>query len=80
MGVLSVTQRGQMNGLGNLVTLLLFEEALSCMDITLALVGTLINFVHFFGDNIWKRPLELCCPIWQLRAICRFKSNCKLIN
>lgn len=43
-----------MNGLGNLVTLLLFEEALSCMDITLALVGSLTNFVHFFGDNIME--------------------------
>lgn len=52
MGVLSITQRGQMNGLGNLVTLLLFEEALSCMDITL--VGSLTNFVHFFGDNIME--------------------------
>lgn len=28
------------------------------MDITLALVGSLTNFVHFFGDNIMEETSQ----------------------
>lgn len=41
---LLVMQRGQFN---DLVILLLFKEALSCMDITLDLMGVLTNFLLF---------------------------------
>lgn len=55
MGCLSVIQDGQINDLGNLVTLLLPEEALSCMDTALALVGILTNSIlRFLEIALWK--------------------------